>query len=89
ILAWRRTQPQLLSGEISFFDAPEPVLALRRDLAGHPSVLAAFNLGTEAVTFDWPEAAQAAELSGHGLPGGKQGAQITLPAHGGWFGTQA
>ena len=87
ILAWRRTLPQLLRGDIVFFDAPEPVLALRRDLAGQPSVLAAFNLGTEALTFAWPAAAGAGELAGHGLPGSKDGAHITLPAHGGWFGT--
>ena len=89
ILAWRRTQPQLLRGEIGFFDAPEPVLALRRDLDGHPAILAAFNLGTEAVTFDWPAAAGAGELAGHGLAGGAQGATITLPANGGWFGKLA
>ena len=87
ILAWRRTQPQLLRGEIVFFDAPEPVLAFRRDLDGHPAILAAFNLGTEAVTFDWPAAATATDLAGHGLAGSAQGASITLPAHGGWFGT--
>jgi alpha-glucosidase len=89
ILAWRRTQPQLLNGDIVFFDAPEPVLALRRDLPGQPSVLAAFNLGTEAVTFAWPDAAQAAVLAGHGLAGSKEGQQLSLPPHGGWFGTAA
>jgi glycosidase len=31
ILEWRRRQPQLLQGDITFFDAPEPVLAFRRD----------------------------------------------------------
>ena len=63
------------------------MLAFRRDLDGHPAILAAFNLGTEAVTFDWPEAAAAANLDGHGLDGGAQGSSLTLPAHGGWFGT--
>ncbi len=77
ILAWRRTLPQLLRGDIVFFDAPEPVLALRRDLPGQPSVLAAFNLGTEAVTFTWPDAAPAADLAGHGLPGSKDDQQIS------------
>ena len=79
----------MLRGDIVFFDAPEPVLALRRDLAGQPSVLAAFNLGTQAVTFAWPDAAPAADLAGHGLPGSKDGQQISLPPHGGWFGTLA
>jgi alpha-glucosidase len=40
----------------------------RRDLPGQPSVLAAFNPGTQAVTFAWPDAAPAADLAGHGRP---------------------
>ena len=36
IIAWRRTLPQLTRGEIAFFDAPEPVLALRRSLPAWP-----------------------------------------------------
>jgi alpha-glucosidase len=60
ILEWRRRQPQLLQGDITFFDAPEPVLAFRRDLPGQPSVLAAFNPGTQAVTFAWLAGADAA-----------------------------
>jgi alpha-glucosidase len=86
-IAWRRTLPQLTRGEIVFFDAPEPVLALRRDLAGHPGVLAAFNLSAQPQAFAWPEAAGAAPLAGHGLPGSAAGSTITLPAYGAWFGT--
>ncbi|HZV64283.1 MAG TPA: alpha-amylase family glycosyl hydrolase [Telluria sp.] len=87
IIAWRRTLPQLTRGEIAFFDAPEPVLALRRDLDGHPGVLAAFNLSAQPQTFAWPQAANAASLAGHGLPGSAAGSTITLPAYGAWFGT--
>ena len=87
ILAWRKTVPQLLRGEIAFFDAPEPVLAFRRDLAGAPSVLAAFNLGAEAVTFNWPQSADCNTLLGHGLNGSAQTAMVTLPAFGAWYGT--
>ena len=86
ILAWRRGVVQLGLGEIVFFDAPEPVLAFRRDLAGWPSVLAAFNLGNAAVRFDWPQAAGAVALAGHGLHGAAEGGSVTLPAYGGWFG---
>ncbi|MGZ8302615.1 MAG: alpha-glucosidase [Telluria sp.] len=89
LIAWRRNTPQLTRGDIVFFDAPEPVLALRRDLAGHPGVLAVFNLGPEPVEFDLPQAAGAAAMSGHGLEGNVDGARVTLPAFGGWFGTTA
>jgi alpha-glucosidase len=88
-IAWRRQQPQLTRGDIVFFDAPEPVLALRRDLQGQPGMLAFFNLGNAAVNFSLPEAAGAVAMSGHGLPGSVDGASVTLPPYGAWFGTVA
>ena len=87
IIAWRRGLPQLTRGGIAFFEAPEPVLALRRSLAGMPGVLAAFNLSGKAVEFEWPDAAEAENLDGHGLPGGRTGLTIQLPPYGAWFGT--
>jgi alpha-glucosidase len=87
IIHWRRTLPQLTRGEIVFFDVPEQALALRRDLDGHPSVLAVFNVTSEPLSFDWPEAAQAAKLEGHGLHGEAANGKVTLPPYGGWFGT--
>ena len=87
VIAWRRTLPQLTRGEIVFHDAPEPVLALQRDLEGFPSVLACFNLSDQAVTFSWDAAAPATVLEGHGLPGSISGSEITLPPYGAWFGT--
>ena len=89
LIAWRRQQPQLTRGEIVFFDAPEPVLALRRDLAGHPGVLAVFNLGPEPVSFNLAQAAGAQPMAGHGFHGSVDGTQVALPAYGAWFGTLA
>lgn len=89
LIAWRRNQPQLMRGDIVFFDAPEPVLALRRDLAGYPGLLAVFNLGPEAVSFAWPEAKGAIALEGHGLPGSAADGVVTLPPFGAWFGSAA
>jgi alpha-glucosidase len=86
-IAWRREQPQLTRGDIVFFDAPEPVLALRRDLAGHPPVLAAFNLGDKPVSFEWLETGKADKLAGHGLFGEAKSGLVSLPAFGAWFGT--
>ena len=87
LIAWRRTLPQLTRGDIVFFDAPEPVLALRRDVAGMPGVLAVFNLGAQPVSVDLPAFAGARALDGHGLPGSMEGSTVTLPAYGAWFGT--
>jgi alpha-glucosidase len=87
LIAWRRTLPQLTRGDIAFFDAPEPVLALRRDVAGMPGVVAAFNLGAHPVSVELAAFAGARALDGHGLPGSLAGSTVTLPAFGAWFGT--
>ncbi|HEU4851137.1 MAG TPA: alpha-glucosidase [Telluria sp.] len=86
VIRWRKSVPQLTRGDISFFDAPEPVLALRRTLDGEPAVLAAFNLAGEEVSFDWPETGAATAMEGHGLPGSAAGGKVTLPPYGAWFG---
>jgi alpha-glucosidase len=85
-IAWRRQHPQLLRGDIEFLDTPEPVLALRRDLAGERSIIAVFNLGGEAVTVALPQAASAQRIEGYGLPGSAADGQVQLPAFGAWFG---
>jgi alpha-glucosidase len=89
IIHWRRTQPALTRGDIVFFDVPEQALALRRDAEGAPSVLAVFNVTNAPLTFDWPPAAGATKLEGHGLQGDVNGTTVTLPPYGGWFGTIA
>jgi len=77
----------LKQGDIEFLDAPEPVLAFRRDLAQKAGVVAVFNLGLNAVQFDLPQAAGAVDLIGHGLAGSNQGGMISLPPFGAWYGT--
>ena len=89
ILRWRKQFPQLTRGEIVFFDAPEPILALRRDLPGHASIVAAFNLGDQPVSFTWPQAEGARQLTEVGLPGTLNGTELELPAFGAWFGELA
>ncbi len=86
ILHWRKTIPQLLRGAIAFDDMPEPLLALRRQLAGHPSVLAIFNLSAQPQEINWEITHMASTLKGHGLRGEKAGSTIKLPAYGAWFG---
>mgnify|MGYP006164776067 CR=1 FL=1 len=52
-LAWRRTQPALLHGDIRFLDSAEPVLLFERMLADE-TLLLAFNLSAEAVSHPLP-----------------------------------
>lgn len=88
VMRWRKSIPQLMRGDIRFYDLPEPLLALSRDLPGAPSVFAVFNLSTAPQHVDWLAIQDAIALSGHGLVGHKDGARITLPAYGAWIGLQ-
>ena len=85
ILHWRKQYSQLSIGDIFFYDAPEPILAVRRDLVGHKSIVAAFNLSDQTVAFDWPEVKGAVHLEAVGLPGDLNGIQLSLPPFGAWF----
>jgi alpha-glucosidase len=88
LIAWRKTIPQLNRGDIAFYDAPEPVLALRRDLAGLPSVMVIVNLGEQAVSFTLPDSAAYESMQGHGLAGVAVNGRVELPGFGAWFGLQ-
>jgi alpha-glucosidase len=52
-LAWRKTQPALLYGDIEFLDAPDNVLMFVRRHQGH-TILAAFNLAEDAIAVTIP-----------------------------------
>ncbi len=86
LIAWRKTLPQLMRGDIVFYDAPEPVLALRRDLTGLPGVIAIVNMGAQAVSFDLPDSAGYDALQGHGMSGAAANGKVELPGYGAWFG---
>ena len=88
VIRWRKSIPQLLRGDIRFYDLPEPLLAIGRELEGAPGVYAVFNLSAEEQHFDWPLMRDAIVLSGHGLIGHKEGSVLTLPAHGAWIGVR-
>jgi alpha-glucosidase len=88
-IAWRRLHPQLLRGEIVFFDTQDAVLALRRDLAGERSILAVFNLSGEAASVALPQTVGAGQLQGYGLAGSAAHGTVALPPYGAWFGYAA
>lgn len=84
-LAWRRTQPALQVGAIAFFDAPEPILAFRRDHAGE-SRLVVFNLSAHPVRWPIPEGLSIQPIGGPGLASGELDAgQLQLPARGVYY----
>ena len=83
-LAWRRSQPALRTGAISFLRSPEPLLVLQRE-SGSQRLIAVFNLGPEPVEYLLPAHVQ--PLPGHGLaPAAVEGRRIRLPPWGGFFG---
>ena len=86
-LRWRREQPALRWGEISFLELPEPLLGFTRELDGE-RVLALFNLGGQAQRVALPLRASMAALNGHGLQSGQfDGPAAVLPPHGVLFAT--
>jgi alpha-glucosidase len=87
MLAWRNGLEVLRAGEIEAVSATEEVLAFRRRLPG-AQVIAVFNMTDAPASLERADLAGARPLSGHGLPEGRlDGARLTLPAHGVFFGT--
>ncbi len=66
-LAWRKTQPALLYGDIEFLDAPENVLMFVRRHQGH-TIVAAFNLATDTLTINLPDDLQIMALQKNNVP---------------------
>jgi alpha-glucosidase len=82
LLAWRRQQELLISGDIEFLAATDSVLAFRR-FDAHRALIAAFNLSPDAATLALPKVNAARALSGHGLPeGALVSGNLELPGHG-------
>jgi alpha-glucosidase len=82
LLAWRKTVPLLLSGDIEFLAATDSVLVMRR-FDANGALLAAFNLSGETVELSLPGLQVGAPIGGHGLPEGSfANATLRLPGHG-------
>ncbi len=88
VMRWRKSIPQLLRGDIRFYDVPEPLLALSRQSDAAPALVAIFNLSSNPQSFEWPLIQDAIALSGHGLAGQKEEARLLLPAFGAWIGVK-
>ena len=85
-LRWRRRQPALCRGDITFMELPEPVLAFTRRLDSQ-SVLAAFNLSDRPHAVALPALGPITPLDDHGLSAGRvSGRRLELPPHGVFYG---
>jgi alpha-glucosidase len=82
LLAWRRQQDLLISGDIEFLASTDSVLAFRR-FDEHAALLAAFNLSAQPASVSLPKIHVTRAISGHGLPEGSfANATLSLPGHG-------
>lgn len=82
MIAFRKAREAMRLGTIKFLDAPEPVLAFRRESAANAeTLLCLFNLGPAEVRYELPRG----EWSDchYGLPGRVEGKQAVLPPWGG------
>lgn len=80
-LRWRKRLPALQFGDISFIDAPEPILAFTRSIDSQ-RLLVVFNLSAQPVRWVMPHGSNAQPMEGHGLQSGAQdGVELVLPAH--------
>ena len=91
-LAWRKTQPAIVRGDIAFFDAPAAVLLFeRRDAASGAAQLLAFNFSGQPVLSllpaRWAQAvAQAGVPFALGMAGTVEAGALHLPAFGAFIG---
>jgi alpha-glucosidase len=83
-LAWRRTQPALLHGDIAFVDTPEPVLAFRRTTSAQ-TLLVAFNLSDTARRIAWPLARTPRPIDTSGSDARWVDGELLLPARAVWL----
>lgn len=82
-LRWRKTLPVLQTGDIRFLDADEPVLAFVREQPGEAAILAVFNLGRDAATWQVSAALTPNPIDVPGIASGRlAGQQLQLPGHG-------
>jgi alpha-glucosidase len=84
-LKWRRGVAPLRAGEMTFIDAPEPLLGFERRLEGR-AVVCLFNLGAAEVHLEADDDRLGATLDGHGFDFIRADGGVTLPPQGAFFG---
>ncbi len=84
-LAFRRSHPALVKGDIEFLPGEGDVVAFARS-KGNERLLCVFNLASRPAVLDLGADRSARPVSGHGLAGEVGDGKIRLPAYGAWFG---
>lgn len=81
-MRWRKQHPALMWGDVNMLVAPDPELALEREL-DVAQLRAWFNTGSEACVLDAADLDGFSVIEGHGLVGGElHGSRVQLPPHG-------
>nr|MCU0830494.1 alpha-amylase family glycosyl hydrolase [Rhizobiaceae bacterium] len=83
-LHWRKSQPELVTGGLSFLEAGKQVLAFERHLDGR-RMLCVFNLSDKAAKWMVPEGASPVFLPAPGASGTLTGKAVSLPPLGFFF----
>ena len=86
-LAWRKSHPALIDGDLESIDAPTPLIAFRR-VAPAESILVVLNLSDGPVTVSESLVAGAHPLSGHGFAEPECSNAMVLPRYGVFFATE-
>lgn len=81
-LAWRKTQPALLQGDLCFLDVPDPILAIQRTFDDQ-KIDCFFNVSNNAQSLSLPCSSQ--PLEGHGFQAKIDRAHITFPPYSAFF----
>jgi alpha-glucosidase len=84
-LAFRRREPIVRRGHITFLDGPEHILAFRRELNGK-AILCVFNLGEDDARYDLPAGAKVNPIEGLGFTGRLADNRIVLGGQDAFFG---
>jgi len=84
-LRWRRAHPVLMTGDIRFLDAPEPLVVFVRGESS-TQILAAFNLSSRRVAIDLAELSEFRQVDSAGvLEGELRGDRLIMQPHGAVF----
>jgi len=80
-IAWRKTMPAIVTGDIEFVDLPEPIIGFYRSNANSRLVMF-FNLSNKEVKVEYKMTSEVKPISEHGLRSGHlQEDQLVLPAY--------
>ncbi|MGF1498704.1 MAG: alpha-glucosidase family protein [Elainellaceae cyanobacterium] len=85
LLHWRKHQPAMEAGKLTFLEAHNTVLALERAYA-EQHLLCLFNISNQPAEYDLSRHAECQGVEGLNFPSQREGDRLTLPPYGVYFG---